>query len=227
MGEARRTRLHAIARAGVVALCLAFTLQAVTAAAADNVSTPAEGIDYAVIAGGQPFDPATRGVEVAEVFAYWCPHCAHFRAPLADWAKTLPAGAHLTLVPSVGREGDAFPAAFFAAQALGADARSHEAVFAAIHDRQDLPANASEDELAAFYAGLGFDPAKFRAALHSPAVVAELERARAFEDRAGIEGVPTLIVAGKYRVLAPDHDGMLATARWLVDRELAQHAGGR
>ncbi len=231
MSRSHSRRWHARALA---ALCLALLpLAAPASAAAAGVAastpadTPAEGIDYVLIAGGQPFDPRTRGIEVAEVFAYWCPHCAQFRAPLAAWEKTLPKGTHLTLVPSVGRDGDVFPAAFFAAQSLGADARTHEAVFAAIHDNYTLPSNASEDELAGFYAGLGFDPAKFRAALQSPAVAEQLARARGFEDRAGIEGVPTLIVAGKYRVLAPDYAGMFATARWLLDRELRQRAEAR
>lgn len=220
----RRDALRALARVGVAALCLGVALLAPPARAA-NSSVPAEGIDYVAIPGGTPFDAAASGVEVAEVFAYWCPHCAHFRAPLAAWAKMLPPGAHLTFVPLVDRRDDAFPAAFFAAQSLGAAAGVHEsdvhdAVFKAIHDDQALPSNASEDELVTFYAGLGLRADAFRAALHSPAVAAKLARAKAFAATAGVEGVPTLIVAGKYRVLAPDYDTMLATARWLVDREL-------
>jgi thiol:disulfide interchange protein DsbA len=225
-GAGRRHALRALARGGVVALGLALAPLALPARAAD-ANTPAEGIDYALIPDGKPFDAAARGIEVAEVFAYWCPHCAHFRAPLAAWAKTLPKGAHLIYVPAVGRPDDAFPMAFFAAQSLGAEARTHDAVFAAVHDQQILPANASEDELVQFYAGLGLDTARFRAAMQSPAVATELARARTFEDTAGIEGVPTLVVAGKYRVLAPDYDGMLATARWLVERELRAAQRGR
>ena len=37
-----------------------------------------------------------------------------------------------------------------------------------------------------------------------------------------IDGTPTLIVAGRYRVTADSRDKQLATARWLVDREIAK-----
>ena len=37
---------------------------------------PVAGTDYAVIAGGQPFDPLNGKIEVVEIFGYTCPHCA-------------------------------------------------------------------------------------------------------------------------------------------------------
>jgi hypothetical protein len=42
--------------------------------------------------------------------------------------------------------------------------------------------------------------------------------------RSQVDGTPTLIVAGRYRVTADSRDKQLATARWLVDREIAKTA---
>lgn len=114
--------------------------------------------------------------------------------------------------------------AFFAAQQLGVQPRTHQAVFDALHKTGALPIqNASVDEIANFYASQGVDRAKFVAALRGPAVDAQLAKARDWVAGAGVEGTPTLIVNGRYRVTGGrTYSDMLQIADRLVARERAR-----
>jgi thiol:disulfide interchange protein DsbA len=203
---------------------VALLLLAVSGVATAAPRTPVEGVDYQLIDGGQPFQPTPGKVEVAEVFGYPCPHCAHFEPVLEAWAAKLPAQAQLVAIPADFRD-DWVPyaRAYFAAQALGVARRSHQAMFDALHVDESLPlSGAAPEEIASFYQRFGIAPARFLAAYRAPSVDAQLKRARAFVVRSGVDGTPMLIVAGRYRVTSDSRDGQLATARWLVDREIAK-----
>src|SRR5690606_3349222 len=69
-------------------LSLTLLLAAVALPARAQAALPGltEGVQYRYIEGGEPYRPLPPGmVEVAEVFAYWCPHCAHFAPMLDEW----------------------------------------------------------------------------------------------------------------------------------------------
>lgn len=205
-----------------LAACLLLAT-AFAAFAASPAPAPVEGQDYELIDGGRPLQDVPGTVEVAEVFGYLCPHCAHFEPQLAAWVRTLPPGARFVAVPADFRD-DWVPyaRAYWAAQALGVARRTHAAMYDAIHTEQALPTSgASAQEIATFYQRYGIAPARFVAAFNAPSVDAQLKRAREFVMRSGIDGTPALIVAGRYRVTSDSRDGQLRTARWLVDRELA------
>jgi thiol:disulfide interchange protein DsbA len=105
---------------------------------------------------------------------------------------------------------------------LGVAKRSHAAMFDALHETQSLPMDdATPEEIATFYQRFGVPPARFLAAYRSPSVDARMARARDFVMRSGIEGTPAIVVAGRWRVTSRSREGQLATARWLVDREIA------
>ena len=194
-----------------------------TACASSNA--PVEGEDYDVIAGGQPFAPLTgqQKVEVVEVFGYVCIHCAHFEPQFEAWQKRQPASVRVTSVPAAfGGYWIPYAKAFYAAQQLGVLKQSHAAVFKALHDSHELPIqNASDQEIAGFYARFGPDPDKFAAAMESPQVAAQLDKARAFGMASRIRGTPTLVINGKYRITTVDPDDVLKVADFLIKRELA------
>ena len=198
----------------------------VTTRAAPAAPAPlVEGQDYEVIAEGQPFAPVKGKIEVAEVFGYTCIHCAHLEPTLVAWKKTLPRDVQLTPVPAAfGGYWIPYARAFFAAQQLGVQPRTHQAVFDALHKTGALPIqNASVDEIANFYASQGVDRAKVVAALRGPAVDAQLAKARDWVAGAGVEGTPTLIVNGRYRVTGGrTYSDMLKIADRLVARERAR-----
>lgn len=136
---------------------LLLILLPLAACAADKKAPPVEGEDYVLIDGGQPYAPLAGKVEVAEVFGYTCPHCAHFEPTLEAWTAKQPAYVRVTPVPAAfGGFWDAFARAYFAADTLGVAKRSHRAMFDAIHEKHTVPTqNVAPEELAAFYVAYG------------------------------------------------------------------------
>jgi thiol:disulfide interchange protein DsbA len=185
---------------------------------------PRPGTDFEVISPAQP----TRGtgkIEVAEVFSYRCIHCAEFQPKVNAWkAKSLPADARWEYVPAVfGGTWDTFARAFFAAQLMGIQPKTHDKVFNGVFVDQSA-GNGSLEDIAKMYSAWGVDQAKFLAAMNSFGVTAKLNRAKQFAMRTGITATPTIIVNGKYRVgVTPDRgfDGMLATTSYLIAQERA------
>lgn len=202
-------------------LALLFALAAGQALAAAKAAAPVEGVDYVVIEGGAPYRTVPGTVEVAEVFGYTCPHCAALEPKLATWKRTLSKDVRVVMVPAAfGGYWIPYARAYVAAQALGVADRSHAAMFEALHEEKSLPiSRPSPEEIGAFYARYGVPVEKFVAAYGAPSVDAELARARAFIERSGVEGTPSLIVAGKYRVLGRSPDDALRIAAALVARE--------
>lgn len=176
-------------------------------------SAPAvEGRDYALIEDGAPYQPLAGRIEVAEVFAYWCDHCARFQPMVEAWQRKLPKDVRLSYVPLPSGRDDAFARGFFATQAAGALAKVHAPLFVAVHDEQLVPRNPSIDELSAWYGQRGLDAAKLRAAMASPALADRLAEAHQFAVRSGVEGTPTLIVNGRYRILGRSLEELLRNA---------------
>jgi len=188
---------------------------------------PAAGIDYIEIPGGQPYAPTDGRIEVAEVFSYTCPHCAHFEALLHDWRARQP--ADVKFVPVAGPFGanpKPFAQAFYAADALGVRAKTHTALFNAIHVEGSLDAMAATPQsLAAFYAGLGVDPAKFEQTMASAETNTQLQHALTFIQKSGVDASPGLVVAGRYRVTGKTMEDMLRITTHLVAKERAARGG--
>ena len=190
-------------------------------------STPQAGRDYVEIPGGQAWAARPGRIEVAELFGYTCPHCAHFEPLLKQWKQRQGKDVDLALVPAVyGGAWDVWARAFFAASDLGLVSRSHAAVFAAIHDNGQLPRNPSAQELGTFFSRYGVDGERFRAAMADPKVDARMDRARKFAIASGAEGTPTLVVNGRYRVTAASLEDALRITDWLVARERSRAGGG-
>ncbi len=188
-----------------------------------SAQTPTAGVDYAEIPGGQPFAPFADGIEVVELFGYTCIHCANFESRLQQWKRGLPGDVRFKPVP-VALAGFWVPyaRAYYAAETLGVADRTHEDLFKALHREGSLPIqNASASEIASFYARHGVDPARFVAAMNSPEVAAKVEQANQFAVRSGIEGTPTLVINGKYRVMGRNFDDTLRIADYLIARERA------
>lgn len=204
------------------ALALAILLPA--SAFAASPTAPVAGTDYVEIADGQPFAPQPGKIEVVEVFGYTCSHCARFEPLVSAWKAGLPADVSFVAVPApFGGYWVPYAQAFYAAQAQGLVGKTHAAVFRALHEQHSLPiVGATPTEVATFYATHGADPEQFARDMTSAATEAQLERARGFLRHSGVEGTPTLIVAGKYRVLGGSFEQSLDIASALVERERSQ-----
>jgi thiol:disulfide interchange protein DsbA len=203
---------------------------AAVAAVADTAAkgTAVAGTDYVVIQGGQPYAPLNGKIEVVEVFNFICPACARFEPLLNAWKKTLPADVRLTYVPAdFNAQWHIYAQAFLVADAMGLDARTHDAVFNAIHIEHSLPSESDPPDarkVAAFYAKHGADAQQFIDAMSSFAVDAKLKRAKQFMLAAGVEGTPTIIVDGKYRVTGKSDEDVLRITNQLIAQERAAGA---
>lgn len=180
-----------------------------------------EGNQYFTLpAPHQRYSPAGK-VEVVEVFSYGCIHCAHF-APLAEkLRKELPAGVEFKLMPApFSAEWLPYARAYYAAKKLGVVQRTHQKLFTEKFD-QHYPI-ASMDELADFYAREGVDRAEFLRIANSPEVTAQMKSDLALIQKWQVDGTPTLVVDGKYRVADTNTQQQeVDVALWLAKRELA------
>ncbi len=99
---------------------------------------------------------------------------------------------------------------------LGQESRLRDEIYSAIHDGVDL-----NDEAALFdwLGGHAVDMKQFKAIYHSDAVDRKIEESRQLAARLEINGVPSLVVGGKYLVL-----GNLARGD-LLDRLVSKARG--
>lgn len=195
----------------------ALAASAATAAASGPALVP--GTDYVEIANGQPYQPLDGKIEVVEVFAYWCGHCASFQ-PLVDaWKRKLPGDVRFTYVPLAGGPTDLLARAYFASEASGQLDKTHNAIFNAIHLSHTLPQRPTAEEISALVAKQGIDAKSFADAMNSFAIGGQLNRAQQFAMRSGVEGTPTLIVNGKYRVLGKTLEDTLRISNQLVAQQ--------
>lgn len=206
-----------------LALIAAFLVPGLAAAQAP-AGAPRLGTDYHLISPAQPLFGAPGKIEVAEVFSYHCPACADFQPYVNRWKAKAPADVRLTYVHAAfGGAIDNLARGFFAAETLGATARTHDAFFRAFHVERKI-STGSLDEVADVYAGLGLDRRTVLNTMNSFGVTSKVNRAKQFAQRTGANATPTVIVNGKYRVSATRDrgwEGVLQTIDYLVARERA------
>ncbi len=214
-------------RLAAVLLTLVFAATTVSAAPAPAKAAPAgpapkEGTDYALI--DTPEQPRGDKVALVEVFGYGCHFCAALQPDLSKWKKTLPADVQFSYLPApFGGLADPLMRAFYAAQAMGVEEKSHDSIFKAIFDEKRIT---KAEDIPGFYSAYGINPKTFASTMQSFAVSAKIAAASDQAMRWGIEGTPTIVVDGKYRVLEPagGSQAMFHTVEWLVAKQRPLHA---
>lgn len=185
---------------------------------------PRLGTDYQPIDPPQTLTSVPGKVEIAEVFSYTCIHCARLQTLLPAWEASLPPQVNFVQAPMSHGAFEPIARGFYAAQAMGMLEQTQAGMFKALAEQQRLGAG-KIDDIAKLYAELGVDAEAFKATAASFAVNTQISRSQKTLVRWGVESTPTLVVAGKYRVPPTGdrgHEGMLQTARWLAQREIAQ-----
>ncbi len=172
--------------------------------------------------------PADGRVHVEEAFWYGCPACFRLEDFLTPWKKNLPADVQFTGVPAMfGRAWIAHAQLYYVTDVLGVAEQVHSQIFRAYHlERQPLLSRADQRDFLVEKAGIS--AADFDKAYESFAVKTRMkqsdQRIRAF----GINGVPALIVQGKYVVDSASAGGMeqmLKVADHLIALERAALKG--
>lgn len=155
-----------------------------------------EGADYKRLAKPVPVETGKQ-IEVAEFFWYGCPHCNQLEPGLEAWVKKLPADVKFRPIPAILNP-NWQPAAklHYALADLGVLNKLHRKVFDAYHkDKLDLD---DEAVLMAWVKKQGLDAAKFKTAYNSFSAQTRTMKGAQSARNAGISGVPTLMVDGKY-----------------------------
>lgn len=200
--------------AGLLAVMLSAAATGVQAAGFD------EGIEYLTISPPVPTSSGNK-VEVVELFWYGCPHCFHLEPKLGKWLEKKPANVEFVRVPAIfNPQWAASARAYYAAEVLGVLDKIHAPMFEAIQVKKRKLYD--EKSLAAFFAEHGVKQADFLSAYQSFAVDTKLRRAIDLTKRYKIDGVPAMVVNGKYLThgrIAHGHDGMLQVVDFLIKQE--------
>ena len=188
-------------------------------------AAPTAGKEYKVLQTPQPV-PAGK-IEVTEFFWYGCPHCYDFENTWLAWVakqgkdvviKRVPVAFNALLEPHTR--------IYYTLEALGKlDAKDasgktlHDRVFDQLH--KNYRSMSELDDIAKFMAANGVDEKQFRDAYNSFSVNANTKRATQLADQYKIEGVPTVVVQGKYTTSPADagsNAGAAQTLDYLVDQ---------
>lgn len=182
-----------------------------------------EGIDYTELAQPQPTETG-KNIEVLEVFMYSCPHCFHLEPTLEKWIETKPENVELRRMPAVfGPKVEPQARAFYAAELMGVQEQFHEPLFKALHEEKKKIYD--EDALVAFAEEQGIQGAEFRKAFNSFFVNMKVRRAEEMGRRFGIDGVPAVIINGKYRT-SPSQTGSRETMVQVINHLIEVESGG-
>ena len=196
-----------------------------------------EGEQYFLVQPPQPTAVAAGKVEVVEVFSYACPACNMFYPTINKLKALLGAKVQWRFVPAswhVEEDWKVFQRAYFAAETLGIAERTHDKIFDAIWKSRELaivdPVTnqiknplPSLADVAAYYERIAkLKPGEFLAAAHSFSVDAHMREADAQIHAYQVDGTPSVIVNGKYRVTPGSAGGdaqFVALVQWLVKKE--------
>ena len=154
------------------------------------------GRDYKPLTTPQAVETGAK-IEVIEFFWYGCSHCFDLEPFLKKWVATLPKDVEFRHLPAVPTE-RWLPNArtYYTLESLNLLERLHGEVFDAIHiDRVNF--NDEKIQLE-WMEKKGVDKRKFAEAWKSFSVQGKTKRAVQLTQAYGVNGVPTLVVDGKY-----------------------------
>ena len=201
----------------MTAIAAAIGLTSLSTQAADFVA----GQDYKVLANPEKIEG--NKIIVREFFWYGCPHCYTLEPYMAQWAKKLPADVVFMQTPAaMNPVWEQNARGFYAAQLLGYQGKTHQAMFDAIQkDRQKLFDQAS---IGQWYASKGVDINKFNSLYNSFAVNTRIARSKDAAQRFQLSGVPAVVVDGKYVVEGGDGK-VPQVVNYLINKARAERGG--
>ena len=158
-------------------------------------------------------------ITVVEVFSYSCQHCYKLESAINPWVDSLPEDVTFERLPAMfGGIWDLHGRLFLTLQVIKAEQRVHTAVFEAIRNGNRL---ATPEAMADLLEVEGISKQLFLGVYHSFAVQAKVNDAKQKVQAFGVNGVPAMIVEGKYRfdLRAGGPKGMLKLAERLINQE--------
>ncbi|MFY9513667.1 MAG: thiol:disulfide interchange protein DsbA/DsbL [Rubrivivax sp.] len=183
-----------------------------------KANSPVEGQHYVDVSPRQPTKDPKR-IEVVEFFAYGCEHCYAFEPTLDAWQRRLPTDVLFRRVPVSFRAGPMVrhQQLYYAIETLGLVDRLHSKVFSAMHlEKKRL---VSPEDITAFVARHGVDPAQFLQVIDSPGVAKKVKEADALAEGYKFRGTPSLGIDGLWLTngeLAGSNEQALAVTEHLI-----------
>ena len=162
------------------------------------------GVNYDPIVPAQPTNVGPGKVEVVEVFWLGCPHCYALEPFIQAWLKSKPGYIEFVRVPVMwGPVHRGHARLFYTLQALN---RSDlfEKAFDTIQQKHELlvSMNGSDEETLKlqqqFAKDNGISPEDYAKAFNSFSVNSNLQRAEQLTQRYQVQGVPLVVIDGKY-----------------------------
>lgn len=159
-----------------------------------------EGVQYKALK--KPVDTSGKKT-VVEVFGYTCPHCYNLEPSIHEWLKTKPSNVNFERMPVVFNHPNWIYMArvFFTAKRLQILDQAHTEFFHAIHrDETDVY---TPEALAKFFSRFGVKEKDFLAMFNSFVVDGDVKKAAKLTRQYEVEGVPAVVVNGKYLTDVP------------------------
>lgn len=160
-------------------------------------------------------------IDVIEAFWYGCVHCYRLEPYIEPWIKTLAFDVNFRKVPALfGAEWKVHGQLYYTVRALSLDAKVDAAIFDSIHQKNGRLNDF--DTMVKFFNIYGVSEDQFMKAYQSFGVRNQLRQADALIRGAQLQGVPSLVVNGKYRISSDSAGGakeMLEVADFLIKKE--------
>ena len=160
------------------------------------------GQNYDPLVPAQPTNVGPGKVEVVEVFWGGCPHCAALEPFIQNWLKNKPPYVEFVRVPVMwGPAHRAHAHLFYTLMALNRQDLIQKMFDAIVNQHQMLFAANDEDTLKAqqaFAKENGISAEDYAKAYNSFTVNSNLQRAEQLTQRYHVEGVPLIVINGKF-----------------------------
>ena len=175
---------------------IAASLVASTAFA--SPTDPKNGVEYVTLAQPQPTQTTGKKVEVIEFFMYHCPHCNALEPSFEQWVKKQ--GDNIVLkripLPFTGAN-DPEAHLYLTLEALGRLPDMHQKVFDAVHKQHIRLFD--DKAIVDWVSKNGVDVKTFMGAWNSFGVMTKLRRLPQLVNDYKVDGVPTVVIDGKYQ----------------------------
>jgi protein dithiol oxidoreductase (disulfide-forming) len=185
------------------------------------------GVNYDPLVPAQPTTVGPGKVEVVEVFWLGCPHCAALEPYLQAWMKNKPAYIEFVRVPVMwGPAHRAHAHLFYAIAALNRQDLIPKAFDAIQNQHQMLFASSEDDTLKTQqdWAKMnGINPDDFAKAYNSFSVNSNLQRAEQLTQRYHVEGVPLVVINGKFTTDVGKAGGQSNLIQLIDDLAASEH----
>jgi thiol:disulfide interchange protein DsbA len=160
------------------------------------------GVNYDALTPAQPTNVGPGKVEVVEVFWLGCPHCYALEPFVEAWLKNKPAYIEFVRVPVMwGPAHRAHARLFYTLVALNRSDLFEKAFDTIQQQHQPLIAQSDDETLKlqqAFAKDNDISPDDYAKAYNSFTVNSNLQRAEQLTQRYQVQGVPLVVVDGKY-----------------------------